>query len=80
MKGYVKDSSNSLDSNRERVAFTIFFSGLNINNQGKMTITTTTKKCSGKCMKPEVSEVKTEQSIKLVLTLHQNDSVTNRET
>ena len=45
-----------------------------------MTITTTTKKCSGKCMKPEVSEVKTEQSIKLVLTLHQNDSVTNRET
>ena len=24
MKGYVKDSSNSLDSNRERVAFTIF--------------------------------------------------------
>ena len=24
MKGFVKDSSNSLDSNRERVAFTIF--------------------------------------------------------
>ena len=44
------------------------------------TTTTTTNKCSGKCMKPEASEVKTEQSIKLVLTLHQNDSVTNRET
>ena len=25
MKGFVKDSSNSLDSSRERVAFTIFF-------------------------------------------------------
>ena len=25
MKGYVKDSSNSFDSNRERVAFTIFY-------------------------------------------------------
>ena len=42
--------------------------------------TTTTKKYSGKCMKPEPSEVKTEQSIKLVLTLHHNDSVTNRQT
>ena len=41
---------------------------------------TTTKKYSGKCMKPEPSEVKTEQSIKLVLTLHHNDSVTNRQT
>ena len=27
-------------------------------------MTTATKKCSGKCMKPEPSEVKTEQSIK----------------
>ena len=27
-------------------------------------MTTVTKKCSGKCMKPEPSEVKTEQSIK----------------
>ena len=62
MKGYVKDSSNSLDSNRERVAFTIFLSGLNINNQGKMTTTTT--KFSRKCMKPEPSGLKTEQSIK----------------
>ena len=42
--------------------------------------TTTTKKYSGKCMKPELNEVKTEQSIKLVLTLHHNDSVTNRQT
>ena len=56
MKGFVKDSSNSLNSNRERVALTIFFSSLNIDNQEK--ITTTRRKCSGKCMKPEPSEVK----------------------
>ena len=43
-------------------------------------MTTATKKCSGKCMKPEPSEVKTEQSIKLVLTLHHNDSVINGQT
>ena len=54
--------ANSLDSNRERVAFNIFFGGLNINDRGK--ITTTTKKCSGKYMKPEPIEVKTDQSIK----------------
>ena len=35
--------------------------GLNINNQGKIT---TTRKCSGKCMKPELSEAKTKQSMK----------------
>ena len=29
MKGFVKDSSNLLDSNRERVAFIIFFGGFN---------------------------------------------------
>ena len=53
--------ANSLDSNCERVAFTIFFGGLDINNERKIT---TTRKCSGKCMKPEPSEVKTDQSIK----------------
>ena len=63
MKGYVKESSNSLDSNRERVAFSIFLVDLIFSNQGKMT-TTTTKKCSDKCMKKEPNEVKTEQSIK----------------
>ena len=42
--------------------------------------TKTTKKCSGKCMKPEPSEVKEEQSIKLVLTLHLDDSETNSQT
>ena len=39
-----------------------FSSGLKINNQGK--ITTTTRKCLGKCMKPEPSEAKKKQSIK----------------
>ena len=39
-----------------------FFTGVSVNNQGK--ITTTTRKCLGKCMTPEPSEVKTEQSIK----------------
>ena len=70
MKGYVKDFSNSLDSIAKE-QLTPFFSGVNVNNQGK--ITTTTRKCSSKCMKPEPSEVK------LGLTLHRNDSVTNGE-
>ena len=29
MKGFVKDSPNSLDSNRERVGFNFFFGGFN---------------------------------------------------
>ena len=35
MKGFVKDSSNSLDSNREGVAFNFFFGGFN-NKYGKL--------------------------------------------
>ena len=57
MKGYVKDSLNSLDSIAKE-QLSPFFTGASVNNQEK--ITTTTWKCSGKCMKPEPSEVKTE--------------------
>ena len=48
---------NSLDSNRERVVHHLF-------SEHALITTTATKKCSGECMKPEPSEVKTEQSIK----------------
>ena len=78
MKGFVIDSSDSLDSNRERVAFTNFSVDLTyIYKLGK--ITTSKRKCLGKCMKPEPSEVKTEQSIKNAFNLIHNDSVTNGE-
>ena len=46
-------------------------------NVGK--ITTSIRKYSGKCMKPEPSEVKTEQSIKNAFNLIHNDSITNGE-
>ena len=66
IKGYVKDFVNSLESNRERVAF-IF--SLNLISITREKIITTTRKCRGKCMKPEPSEVKTDQSIKTGLNL-----------
>ena len=57
MKGYVKDSLNSLDSIAKE-QLSPFFTGVSVNNQEK--ITTTTWKCSGKCMKSEPSQIKTE--------------------